>query len=369
MKAHLFSILCLDLLHVSFSQTFGQKNPIEYPQLSSRSQITQTIGISKVTIDYGRPNVISPQNGEDRTGQIWGDRVKYGYQPVSSYGFGNDRPWRAGANIATSISFSHDAKLEGQAVKAGKYGLFMLIEEESATIILSNDNNGWGSYFYREENDVLRIKVKTEDIPLTKILTYSFIETDKNKSVIVLDWEYKRIPFNVSFDTPSIVVDNLRKNILTLHYEPGWYGLNRAAQYCLDNNINIEEALEWSNQSINRGKSFANLATKSSLLDELGRKEEALIVIKEAMGLSDVKITDTYFYGDQLMKAGKTAKARIIFEHQLSKWPDHWRSSLGMAKVYASEGNDKKAQKMINESLSKTESEGIKRFIQNTFKN
>ena len=69
-------------------------------------------------------------------------------------------PWRAGANETTTITFEHDVKVEGQEIKAGTYGLYMAVWPEKATIIFSKQADAWGSFFYEEKNDVLRVDVK-----------------------------------------------------------------------------------------------------------------------------------------------------------------------------------------------------------------
>lgn len=66
--------------------------------------------------------------------------------------------WRTGANEAVEITFYKDVTFGGEAVKAGKYSLFTIPGETEWTVILSTAENVWGSYFYKEAEDVLRIK-------------------------------------------------------------------------------------------------------------------------------------------------------------------------------------------------------------------
>src|SRR5262245_24975380 len=68
---------------------------------SPAASVTQTIGISKVTVNYSRPSV----KGRD----VWGALVPYGWN-IQSFGAGNSAPWRAGANENTVITFSHEGK-------------------------------------------------------------------------------------------------------------------------------------------------------------------------------------------------------------------------------------------------------------------
>ncbi len=65
--------------------------------------------------------------------------------------------WRTGANEATEITFYQDVTFGGKAVKAGTYSLFAIPGEKEWTVILSSALNVWGSYFYKEDQDVARV--------------------------------------------------------------------------------------------------------------------------------------------------------------------------------------------------------------------
>src|SRR5579864_3872440 len=90
---------------------------------NERAEISQWIGLVKVTIDYHSPNVHGG-GGADRTDHIWGELVDYGF---TDQGFGpsHSAPWRVGANETTTMTVSHDVKVEGKDLKAGTYGLFL----------------------------------------------------------------------------------------------------------------------------------------------------------------------------------------------------------------------------------------------------
>lgn len=68
--------------------------------------------------------------------------------------------WRTGANEAAEITFYKDVTFGGKAVKAGTYTLFTIPGEGEWTVILSTAKNVWGSYFYKESEDVVRVKGK-----------------------------------------------------------------------------------------------------------------------------------------------------------------------------------------------------------------
>ncbi|MEO6346611.1 MAG: DUF2911 domain-containing protein, partial [Aquaticitalea sp.] len=146
--------------------TFTANAQLNMPRSSQQATIGQTVGITKIQIDYSRPSV----NGRE----IWGTLVPYG---MNNLGFGTakESPWRAGADENTTISFSSDVTVEGKPLKAGIYGLSMIINEnDKATIIFSSNSTAWGSFFYKPEEDVLRVDVTTKSILHVEQLTYEF---------------------------------------------------------------------------------------------------------------------------------------------------------------------------------------------------
>ena len=70
----------------------------------------------------------------------------------------NGKVWRTGANESTEVTFYQDVTFGGKAIKAGTYSLFTIPGEKEWTVILNSDTGGWGSYGYKEDNDVVRVK-------------------------------------------------------------------------------------------------------------------------------------------------------------------------------------------------------------------
>src|SRR5688572_3192900 len=131
-------LLLLNAFLLCVTLAFAQAIPLPPSGNNQKSEVSQWIGLVKVTITYSSPDVYGP-NGEDRKGKIWGNVVHYGYID-QQFGTSKAAPWRAGSNENTLISFSHDVVIGGKTVKAGTYGLFLTVEENKPwTWILSSD--------------------------------------------------------------------------------------------------------------------------------------------------------------------------------------------------------------------------------------
>ncbi|MDH5476033.1 MAG: DUF2911 domain-containing protein [Cyclobacteriaceae bacterium] len=114
----------------------GQKAP-KSPRLQTEGKIQG----ATVAVDYGAPSV--------RGRTIWGGLEKYG------------KVWRAGANENTTVSFDQDVIINGKALKAGKYGFFIIPNESGDWVAIFNSkNDAWGASSYNQEEDVLRVNIK-----------------------------------------------------------------------------------------------------------------------------------------------------------------------------------------------------------------
>jgi len=79
-----------------------------------------------------------------------------GGDTIATYG----KWWRTGANQATTITFNKDVKVEGKALKAGKYALYSIPGATEWVFIFNTGVKNWGTV-YKQEEDVLRVTVKT----------------------------------------------------------------------------------------------------------------------------------------------------------------------------------------------------------------
>jgi len=313
---------------------------------NQRSQVSQQIGLVQVSIDYGSPDVHAP-NGDDRRGKIWGTLVPYGIHDLQF----NDRkgPWRAGANENTVLTVSHPVKVQGQPLPAGRYGLHMLAGEREWTVIFSKNSTSWGSFSYDQAEDALRVTATPEKAPYREWLTYDFSDRRPDRATVALAWEDLRVPFTIAVDDMrGLYIENMRRELRNM---PGfrWQEWNSAAQYCLQQNRNLDEALTWANNASSMPgvgvTNFTTLSTKAQILDKLTRTAEAAAVMAKAMDLPNALPVEIHMYGRRLQTEGKNKDAMEVFQKNAKRFGDAWPVHVGLARAYSAAGDYKAALK------------------------
>lgn len=327
---------------------------------TKKAIVSEQVGLTQVAISYHRPSV----NG--REGKIWGQTVHKGFV---DQGFGNRKPspWRAGANENTIIEFDNDVKVEGQLLPKGKYGLFIAYDSLESTVIFSKKSDAWGSFFYDEKDDALRVKVKPQRIEKSvENLKYEFISQTPNSAIIALSWEKLSIPFKVEVDLlkqqfDAFVAESENPRGFTSQ------GLNIAAGWSLQNNYRLDKGLEWATMAAAPNfpgdpNSFAALSTKAGILDKLGRSDEAAIVIKSALPFGN--IGQLQQLGRQFLSAKKFQIAMGIFQFNYTKNPEHFIALTGMARGLSATGDYGKALEFANKALPLAPNEAAKQTVQ-----
>lgn len=196
---------------------------LKIPQPSSTQTLTQDFALGKITLTYSRPNV--------RGRVIFGGLEPYG------------KVWRTGANSATIIKFSEELKINGQTIPAGEYGLFTIPGKNEWTVILSKGSKQWGAYAYKEEDDLVRFKVKPVTLKdKVETFTIQFANVYQTSAQLQLMWEKTLVSVNLTTDIDSTVmasIDEAMKGEKKPYFQ--------AAQYYYTNNKDLAKALEWIN--------------------------------------------------------------------------------------------------------------------------
>lgn len=321
---------------------------------NQKATVVQFIGPVRVAIDYSSPAVHAP-NGTDRRGKIWGELVPYG---MTNLGFGNGKPgpWRAGANENTVFTVSHDVLIEGKPLPAGRYGLHMIPGKEEWTLIFSKDWEAWGSFWYDESRDALRVSVKPKKHDYREWLTYEFTARKPAMAEVEMQWEELAVPWRISVEDPDkIYITRLREDLKS---QAGFshLGYMNAAQYVLQSGKNLEQGMQWAEASISMPgigqKTFFTMNTKAQILDKMGRGTESAAVMKEALELPGTNALMIHQYGRQLLTAKKTKEALEVFQYNAKKHGEVWPTHVGLARGYAAAGENQKALEHAKKALA-----------------
>ena len=232
---------------------------VRIPQVSQAAKISQTVGLSDISISYHRPGV----KGRD----IWGGLLPY------------DAVWRAGANEPTLITFSDEVTIDGKKLGAGTYR-FVVIPSKAGdwTLIFNSETKNWGTV-YDAKYDSLKLMVKPESGMNEEWMSFSFTDLTPASARVVLAWEKIRLSFKVETN----ILAKLEASV------GNWQLLNGAARFALDNKMYLEEGLSWAERSIALDKNARNLQTKAELLAQTGKVKDAIATAEEAVKIAKAK--------------------------------------------------------------------------------
>jgi tetratricopeptide (TPR) repeat protein len=354
-KLSLFIAISLTA-HIAFAQ-------LDLPASSNnpRATITEDVGITSITIKYSRPDV------NKREGKIWGDGnlVTYGFSTQNFITNKNTSPWRAGANENTIISFEHDVKIEGQVLKSGTYSLHMAMGADNVTLIFNTQSEAWGSFYYDEKYDALRVNVKPVALDKSvEYLKYEFIEHKEKFCVIAMQWEKLSVPFKVDVDVDNIVLARLREQVTS---QRGFNSSSMvtAAQFCLNKNINLEEALTWSIRAISGiggQKTYITLRNLAVAYEKLNRIPQADSTMAEALTIATANQYTAY--GRILITQKRTDKAMEIFTASQKRYGDMFGVNNGLMSGYSAKGDFKNAIKFAEKAMAQTPSDAAKKILE-----
>src|SRR5205809_3884456 len=332
--------ICLAIL--GLGGTVSAQNDLNLPDVSQAAEVKQRIALTDITVKYHRPLV----NGR----KIWGGLVPYG------------KVWRAGANENTTLEFSDPVSIEGLPLPQGVYGLHMIPNPDSWTVIFSKTNTGWGSYSYDQKDDALRVNVKPKPLDQSEeALEYEFENLKPDSTAVTLKWEKLGVPFTVSINDADQTLQNIRAQMKGAG-QFAWQAPDQAAQFCLTRKINLDEALRWADASIQNEERFENLSTKADILKALNRQDEAKTTWNKA--LEKAKAPDLYTYGRQLQNQKKGAEAMEIFKEVAKRFPNGVFGYLAQARIKSAAGDYAGALNDAKQAQAAAPSEGQKQAIQ-----
>ncbi len=247
---------------------------VRTPQPSPKSTLTQTVGLTDVTVEYSRPSM------KGRT--VFGDLVPFG------------KMWRTGANANSTISFSEDVTIDGKTLKKGKYSIFVTPRAESWDVYFYNTTDNWGvPENWSEANVAAKATVKPEILSRpVETFTIGINNLDNNFAHLEISWE--RMLAAVRFDVPTqkAALASIEKAL----GGPSASDYFSAAQYFYQSNGDMNKALTYINKALelNKDKPFWYSRQKSLIQAKLGDKKGAIETAKTSLAAAQAAKNGDY---------------------------------------------------------------------------
>jgi len=236
---------------------------LQVPRVSPNAKVSQTLGLTELTIVYSRPGV--------KGRAIWGALVPY------------DKPWRTGANEATTFATTDTIRVEGQTLPPGTYSFFTIPSAGDWTVVFSRQKDLWGAFDYKPDQDQLRVTVKP--LPAAESeewMRFAFEALSPNSVELHLRWEKLDVPVRIEADVVSHVLASARLEVPAAKPDD-WRTPFRAAGFCLDNNVAPDEAMKWAKASVAVEANFNNLSLLARVQKSAGQKATAIATAEKAV--------------------------------------------------------------------------------------
>jgi hypothetical protein len=250
MKKIIFSILTIIGL--------SAQAQIKMPAASTTQTLSQDFGLGKIEIVYSRP----------------------GLKGRAAFGNGSllapiGQVWRTGANGATKVTFSDPVTIGGKTLAAGAYGLFTIPGEKEWTIIFNTNSNGWGSFSYKESEDVVRLQVKSENTSnSTETFTINVDNINPENATISLKWANTLVQIPVVTDIKPAIRKQIKEATAGANVNPNVY--QSAANFYYDLDKDYDNALVYVDKAIAANtKAYYLYLLKGKVQKELGDKKGA----------------------------------------------------------------------------------------------
>jgi len=257
---------------------------LKLPRVSPAATVTQTIGLTDLTVSYCRPGV--------KGRVIWGDLVPYG------------EPWRTGANEATRFTTTDPILFGGKELAAGAYSLFTIPGKDEWIVVINSEKDLWGAYEYKPEKDVMRVTVKPAAVEPQEWMEFSFEDLTPSSANLVLRWEKLRVAVPIVVDVNGKTLAGARAAIEAMKSDD-WRTPYQAANFCFTNDVAMDEGWKWLEKSLGIQQTWQNLGLQARWQAKQGKKDEALKTGAKAL---------------EVAKAGKDKVDTSALEKLMVEW-------------------------------------------------
>jgi hypothetical protein len=155
------------------SSAYGQTIPF-----SQRGTVSQSVGFTQVSVEYGRPVA--------RGRTLFPDVAKW------------EATWNPGADSATKVSFSRDVTINGKALAAGEYSIWLIPREKTAwTFMLHKAAHIFHAPYPGDDGIVLRVDVAPEVGDHMETMGIYFPVVVRDSAVMRIHWGKTVVPVSI----------------------------------------------------------------------------------------------------------------------------------------------------------------------------
>ncbi len=236
---------------------------LKVPATSPLIKMTQTVGLSELSLSYSRPSV--------KGRQIFGNVVPY------------DEYWRTGANGVTKFTTSEDIAIEGQSLSKGEYVILTIPGKESWTVNFYTLSSGsWSKYVEQAPDLSIPVKANKSADPRKSLFIY-FDDLSYNSTVLKVEWSDVTLALNIHLDEDEKILADIQKTMSG----PSMFDYFNASNYMYETEKDLNQALEYIKKA-NEGEKqlFFAVRLESLILHKLGQTQEAIETAQEALQLA-----------------------------------------------------------------------------------
>ena len=236
---------------------------IKTPAASPTQTVKQEFGIGSVELSYSRPGI--------KGRKIYTDLAPAG------------QVWRTGANQATTLTFSEEVVIGGKKIPAGKYGLLSIPNRTEWTLILTSQLDVTNPAAYKQESDVVRVKVKPATLPAAvETFTIQFANVKPASADVQLMWDKVMVVLPIKADIDQKVMQQINEM-----KDKENFPYFQAGLYYLENGKDVKQAYTWIEKAAElQPDAFWIHHQKANALVKLGRKVEAKQAALKSMELA-----------------------------------------------------------------------------------
>jgi hypothetical protein len=235
---------------------------LKLPRVSPSATLTQTVGLTDLTVAYSRPGV--------KNRVIWGGLVPY------------DTLWRTGANEATTFTTTDPIQFGGKPLAAGGYALFTVPGKDEWTVIVNSEKSQNGAFNYHQDKDVMRLTVKPTEAEPQEWMQFTFEDLTPTSANLVLRWEKLRLAVPIVVDANGKALAAARDAVAKLKSDD-WRTPMQAANFCLTNEVAMDEGQKWLEKSLSIQTNYNNLSLQARWQMKQGRKDDAIKSAQKAL--------------------------------------------------------------------------------------